>query len=946
VSGLFFEQRRNGTTADTDRSSDGALREAFKLQFLDEGALLLSLLVFRVECAVEVAGFTVNLLLATGSMAILAQLSRAAAPAPDRNHAASTHPVHPAACYHTSVRAGPLPFFIRLRERVERDFPAPEEFPALVAKTITGAMPIGWVHRQLDSGRALVLIDGVDELPRTKRDDLLQVLNQLVMAYPLARYVITSRPSALKQDDWPTWSEWTNAESFTNATLQPMTSEQINSLIQQWHDALVEKLTDPDEIEEILQLPTTLGRTLRLRPSLRRLTTNPLLCSMICALHRESRENLPNERLKLYEQCVEMLLSKRDEGRKIVLSSEYARLTPGQQLALVQNFAYWMMRNSYSDVSVDEADDLFEERLPTIGANSEVDGTKVRRYFVERTNLIREPVDGRIDFTHRTFQEFLAAQQAVKENDLGLLREKATDDQWRELIILAAGIARPREAAVFLKKLVERGQKLKRSRLRHHVLLLAFACLETCVELDPTVRDYVVQQTRSIFPPKDLDEARLVAAAGDPAIPLLRYNPTFSPLESAACIGALANIGTAAAMQTIAEYATHLHPRIQLAIINAWDFFDKTEYARQVLSKVDSVVVPFLASWEGFSHLQHLKALAITDLSTSASLVELQQLSKLETLSIGNIISDKHFNIFIAARSTIRSSATQNNTNSESDDEKDKRVLDISPISGMSQLIQLHLSHNDIADLSPLNNLFNLQQLYISAPETQNLSFLENLINLKELIIRDVITNDISPLSHLTNLSELVLIKVPVKSLSPLVSLQNLKSLTLFNVPVDDLSPVSNLAELESLTIGNSPFSDMSTLRLLKRLTKLTLHDMKIPDLSVLVDCIKLTELQIQNISTDNISAIGMIESLSELNISGVKTFDLTLLARLKNLVKLTININDITDLSPIASLNNLTQINIKTTGQIDDSALIIMPKLKRLTINGKTQELSSSAEA
>lgn len=302
-----------------------------------------------------------------------------------------------------------VPFFIRLRERVDRNFPRPEDFPVLIAPAIAGTLPQGWVHRQLESGRALVLIDGVDELPEGKREELLQALTDLVMAYPLARYIVTSRPAALKRDDWPAWSEWTTGEGFTDATLQPMTPEQVNSLIRQWHAALAEKINDSEERAEILQLPATLARTLRLRPALRRLTTNPLLCSMICALHRDSRENLPNERVELYEQCVDMLLTKRDEGRKVPLGPEYARLTPGQQLVLVQNFAYWMMRNGYSDVSVEEADQHFEAKLPDLDAPN-ADGRNVRRFFAERTNLIREPVDDRIDFTHRTFQEFLAAQ--------------------------------------------------------------------------------------------------------------------------------------------------------------------------------------------------------------------------------------------------------------------------------------------------------------------------------------------------------------------------------------------------------------------------------------------------------------------------------------------------------------------------------------------------------
>ena len=74
-------------------------------------------------------------------------------------------------------------------------------------------------------------------------------------------------------------------------------------------------------------------------------------------------------------------------------------------------------------------------------------GEQVRRFFVERTSLLREPVSQRVDFPHRTFQEYLAALAAVDASDFGLLKSKAKDDQWRETIILAAGEARPKEHA-------------------------------------------------------------------------------------------------------------------------------------------------------------------------------------------------------------------------------------------------------------------------------------------------------------------------------------------------------------------------------------------------------------------------------------------------------------------------------------------------------------------
>ena len=282
-----------------------------------------------------------------------------------------------------------MPFFIRLREFVKADFPSPEEFPRQIARMLAGEMPPGWAHDQLEAGRALVLVDGVDELPREQRGAMLESLRQLVASFPLARYIVTSRPAALKADEWPEWQEWVEQQGFAQATLQPMSTEQIESFIDHWHAALAQALTDEDECRELEQHPANLKRLLRGRLPLRRLATSPLLCSMICALYRERRQSLPAERIELYRQCVEMLLSGREQSRKIS-HGDYPDLSQAQKLALIQSFAYWLMRNGYSDVETAQANAHFEDKLALMNLPG-VTGEGVRRLFVERTSLLREP---------------------------------------------------------------------------------------------------------------------------------------------------------------------------------------------------------------------------------------------------------------------------------------------------------------------------------------------------------------------------------------------------------------------------------------------------------------------------------------------------------------------------------------------------------------------------
>jgi predicted NACHT family NTPase len=256
-----------------------------------------------------------------------------------------------------------VPFFIRLREFVKTGFPQPEIFPTQVARMIVGEMPPRWVHHLLDTGRAILLIDGVDELPQSMRSDMLDHLQQLVKAYPYTRYVISSRPAALKSDQWPEWQEWIEQEKFTVSTLQPMSTTQVETFIDHWYQALDKTLSDERERRELSSYSSQLKRVLRQRPPLRRLATTPILCAMICALFRERQQNLPAERIELYRQCVEMLLTYREEGRRIQLTEDYPNLSHAQKLALIQNFAYWLLQNEYSDVEIDEGDQHFEERL-------------------------------------------------------------------------------------------------------------------------------------------------------------------------------------------------------------------------------------------------------------------------------------------------------------------------------------------------------------------------------------------------------------------------------------------------------------------------------------------------------------------------------------------------------------------------------------------------------
>lgn len=270
-----------------------------------------------------------------------------------------------------------------------------------------------------------------------------------------------------------------------------MELHEIHAFINHWHQAVLEELSDTEEKSELPSIANHLIEEIAATRALRNLATNPLLCAMLCALHRERREQLPSDRIKLYEVCCEMLIERRDSSRRISLSDYPASaLSLREKLVLLEDLAYWMINNGWSEIELQKAEERFKRKLTNMhNVSAKITSSDVRKFFVERTVLIREPVLGYIDFTHRTFQEFLAAKAAVNEEDIGVLIRNAQDVQWQEVIVLAAGMATRKLREELIKNLIQRGDVDKNQK--HQFYLLAISCLDTTVDLEPTIREKV-----------------------------------------------------------------------------------------------------------------------------------------------------------------------------------------------------------------------------------------------------------------------------------------------------------------------------------------------------------------------------------------------------------------------------------------------------------------------
>jgi hypothetical protein len=744
---------------------------------------------------------------------------------------------------------GCVPFLIKLRSHAGRPLPRPEEYLDDLAGNLSGIMPRGWAHRQLLSGRAMLLVDGVDEVTSSQRQAVRHWLSKIISQFPGVRVVVTSRPAAATAD-------WLRSEGFGAAFLEQLGPADLRALVRQWHDAVRDCTDLPCPVERLPGYEAKLLARLESAPHLRMLASTPLLAAMLCALNLD-REALPRDRMGLYAAALDMLLETRDAKRNVP-SSQAISVEREQKIRILQDLAWHLSTSSRVELPKSMVERLIADRLsamPQVQASADM----VLEALVHRSGVIREPVPGRIDFVHRTVQEYLAAKQAADLGDMDLLIRNAHRDQWRETVVMAAGHANEPLRRELISGILDRVRAEPRRARR--LKLLAVACMETLPSVPNDLRMALDQCLDDLVPPRDEVAARSLASAGEPV--LARLPATLGGLTDAV---ARASVQTAwlingpGALNVLNRYAADPRRTVQGEISTAWGYFDPDEYAQHVLAamppggRLHNVSSPAqLAALDKAPQLAELNVLltepadpsflaphasSLRDLSLYGELTDLSVLPKLPKLhSLSTDVSGYTDISFLDALPQLRRLWLNGCQDIE----------DYSPLLRFTNLQALALfGSNRFCTLRQLPPLGTVRSLVLSDSELrpeldalvdaasqlihlylENCEWLDDLGPLARLklhalgVSESSTVSDLRPLSRQTSLQHLDVSYTRVADLNPLKGLTELTELWLFGCDaVTDLRPLASLPRLKELHIEKiAPGTDISPLAGNRRLT-------------------------------------------------------------------------------------------------------------------------------
>ncbi|WP_418958397.1 NACHT domain-containing protein [Streptomyces tritici] len=471
---------------------------------------------------------------------------------------------------------GLVPFVVPLRTLRARG----EGFPGLaglpgVAGLVVDPAPDGWAGRVLAAGRGLLLVDGLDEVPQEEREAAHAWLSGLLARYPRTRCVATVRPLAVDPD-------WLGAERFEELTLLPMRDADIQAFVAAWHEAARLDDVDPAGLDV---LERDLALQFRHNPVLADLARTPLLCAVICALHRLREGFLPETRWALYQSALQLLLGDRDKRRRID-APDGIRMSVEEHQQLLQRIAAWLVRGGQTEFTRQQALHQLTRALPGMPRVA-AQGTpaEILTHLLNRSGLLQERADDVFQFAHRTFQDFLAAKEFVEDDLVSELLRHVREHQWHDVLLLAAGHCSRRELPVLVEGVLAAGSAVRDRGRKTTLYVLAARCAQHAAWLAEPLHARVRKAVKSVLPPRNATQLTELASLGPYVLPLLPHPQKVAEDAVHQVVSLICEVGGSEAVPYAREFAGTAATTV--ALTTDWARFPTEVYAREVLARLD-----------------------------------------------------------------------------------------------------------------------------------------------------------------------------------------------------------------------------------------------------------------------------------------------------------------------------------------------------------------------
>ncbi len=357
-------------------------------------------------------------------------------------------------CNQGAFAANQVPIFITLRNFAEES-KLTNEFSLLSYMheefIISGISDPSAIETLLNTGRVLLLFDGMDEVLNQQSNAVLSEIRRFSDKYHKNQFVATCRTAAQRL----------RLRGFTDVEIAPFTLEQIIAFAQKWFVAFTKTNVEDGQAQSVEFIQKL---ELAKNWQFRQLVVTPLFLHLACWVFH-GQEKFPIKRTDFYKQGLELLLGKWDEARGIERDDIYRGFLLPQKLKLLSQIAaatfekgqYFFEQRIVEQYIGDYIQNL--TNVPMDADELQIESEAALKAIEAQHGLLAERARGIFSFSYLAFQEYFTARKIVAshnlqalEQALGGLVSHITDPHWREIFLLTTTMLRSADGLVQLMK--------------------------------------------------------------------------------------------------------------------------------------------------------------------------------------------------------------------------------------------------------------------------------------------------------------------------------------------------------------------------------------------------------------------------------------------------------------------------------------------------------------
>ncbi|MBW8311501.1 MAG: NACHT domain-containing protein [Rhizobium sp.] len=364
----------------------------------------------------------------------------------------------------TKLVSSKLPFYVSLPDfsKFEGDL-----FDFICAPLVKREDPHAkaFITRAVRKGLVAILLDSLDEVPLSTRNQVTAKIRELAATYPEAKIVVSCRTA-----------DYTDVLSaFDEVELVRLSADAVKKIVKSWF------ANDRKAAEELVQL-------IQADSGLAGLTETPLLLSLLCIQFKHDLQ-LPRRRVEVYKRCVETLLRDWDTSRGFRRSTAYESLSDDHKERLFEHVAGTSLHSDQAYViPKKKLCELTSSYIRKLGLESE-DAEGVISEIERHHGIIEQHAMEAFCFSHASIHDYFAARYALHQRkDMEWVKTRLEAESWAGVIEFICGL-HPNPEPIFDLMAQKAGLASLRNfpavERRAKLLYLIYRCLAVGPILEP-----------------------------------------------------------------------------------------------------------------------------------------------------------------------------------------------------------------------------------------------------------------------------------------------------------------------------------------------------------------------------------------------------------------------------------------------------------------------------